>query len=75
MRSASISRPVHGMGTYTAYMEDMMPHGYQTSDGSSPKSIIDSCSSLKYFEGDPTRTSPVTGVNTNICVQQGRYST
>ena len=74
MRSASISRPVHGMG-YTTYTEDMMPHGYQTSDGSSPKSINDSCSSPKYFETDPSRTSSASGVNTNICMQQGRYST
>ena len=74
MRSASISRPVHGMG-YTAYTEDMMPQGYQTSDESSPKSINDSCSSPKYFEADPSRASSASGVNTSICMQQGRYST
>ena len=73
MRSAPISRPLQGASPYITYTEDMMPRTYQASDGSSPKSINDSCSSPKYFEIDPSLASSTSGVNVGIV--QGRYST
>ena len=73
VRSAPISRPLQGASTYTTYTEDMMPRTYQASDGSSPKSINDSCSSPKYFEIEPSRASSTNEVNVGIV--QERYST
>ena len=76
MRSASIPRPVPRFGdVHNLYTEDMMPQAYHTPDGSSQKSISDACNSPKYFEMDASRTSSISAVNTNICMQQGRYST